>query len=860
MRLLPTMFWGKLDVRDDDDARAHPLVDHAIDVAMVFRALVDVPIIRRRLSASSESIVGVGELDRLAVIAFLHDIGKCNWGFQAKRDPAARETAGHVIEALAIFDDSAVMARWPVPWRSLLETAAGWFENTEDDLFAMLLAAISHHGRPVCWNDGRGASDRNLGRWWRARGSLDPMVGLAELAETARRVFPKAFAESVAPVRVPAAFQQRFAGLVMLADWIGSDTRFFPYRDDEAQDRTLFAADASRRALAAIGLAPPDQRSPRSFRDVFPQFPPSPLQQAVADTLPTGPDARLVLVESDTGSGKTEAALGWFLRLYAEGCVDGLYFALPTRVAARELYGRVCRAIDSAFPDPETRPGPALLAAPGYVLIDGVQPVLPDPAGRLWEDDATMRWQERQWAAAHPKRFLAAPIAVGTIDQALLAALMVKHSLLRSVCLDRSLLVVDEVHASDAYMRQLLIGLLQGHLGRGGHALLLSATLGESACSAFFDRAPLALADAERRPYPSITTRAREHPIAASGMGKRVRFEFVETLEDSPVVDALVDALDAGARVLVICNTVARANGLLRAVEADGRIARSSLFEVGEVACPHHGRFAREHRQIMDEQVSRRLGRDSPVGPVLLIGTQTLEQSLDIDADWLISDPCPMDVLLQRVGRLHRHRRAVRPAGFESGRILLRVPPTFDLLPFLRADGALRGPAGIGRVYEDGRVLQRTLHLLREQPCIDIPTDNRRLIEQTTHPEALRVLEGRWQRHEAEVIGRDLMQVRAAVTNALADKPFGELHYPAPDEQIVTRLGAANLNVSLAHPMSHPFGTLIHSVGIPAHMAPSTALLPEQIEATTCDDGFRFTLGDRRFRYTRYGLEIDDDA
>jgi len=100
-----------------------------------------------------------------------------------------------------------------------------------------------------------------------------------------------------------------------------------------------------------------------------------------------------------------------------------------------------------------------VLAVPGYAQVDGIpaQQLLPDEeAANRWQDDSDLRYRERRWAAEHPKRFLAAPIAVGTIDQALLSAVQTAHAHLRAICLDRSLLVVDEVHASDHYMTQLL--------------------------------------------------------------------------------------------------------------------------------------------------------------------------------------------------------------------------------------------------------------------------------------------------------------------------------------------------------------------------------------------------------------------
>lgn len=851
-------FWGKLKV-DGLPARIHPLVDHCIDVALTFRRIVDVPAFRRRLEAAETRRARLSDeqLDRLAVVALLHDLGKCNRGFQAKRDPLAVETAGHVVEAAALLQDDNLQLMWPPSLQQLAEALCEWFGAGAQQARSMLFAAISHHGRPVSFDDVGNHSDRSLARWWRAEDDIDPMRGIDELVGATRHAFPTAFSADVPPIDATPALQQRFAGLVMLADWIGSDTAFFPFRADAAEDRVALARAAADRAIRGIGLQPVAERAAQaSFFDTF-GFQPSPLQRVLADELAVADDSRLVLVESDTGSGKTEAALAWYLRLHAAGEVDGLYFALPTRVAARELYGRVCRAIDRAFPDPCRRPGPVLLAAPGYAKVDGQPRELPPPDGRLWEDDAAMRRHERQWAAEHPKRFLAAPVAVGTIDQALLSVLQVKHALLRSVCLDRSLLVVDEVHASDSYMRQVLQSLLDGHLRRSGRALLLSATLGEAAGSAFFGRAARAIDEAQSRPYPSLSTRSGERPIVARGTPKRVTVELAGSLDDAAVLPRIVSALIEGARVLVVCNTVARANALLRAAEAEPAVPRQALFAVHGHLCPHHGRFAREHREVMDAAVTAALGKESPVGARLLVGTQTLEQSLDIDADLLVTDLCPMDVLLQRIGRLHRHRRESRPADYALPRVLLRAPSDGDLRRWLRADGALRAPAGLGAVYPDGRVLQRTLDLLRERPEIEIPADNRRLVEQTTHPDSWALLQPEWRTHGAHVEGEELAKVRAALTSTIGDLPFGELHYAAPDERVASRLGAGNLDLPLAHPMSHPFGTLVRSVGIPAHMAPRGPA-PDTIDAEPCDDGFRFTIGTRRYRYTRYGLEFDD--
>lgn len=838
--------WGK---RREDGA-FHPLADHCLDVATTFRALLDAPGIARSLPRLDPV-----QCERLTVLAFLHDFGKCNRGFQAKADPAARDTAGHVLEGLALLWDLDDLR--PPGWEALLADIAGWFVD-ETQAEQMLIAGLSHHGRPVSESDYQHSGvERKARNWWTASGGYDPLAALDALAATVRGACPLAFGEA-APIDATPALQQRFAGLVMLADWIGSDTQFFPYRQSPEEDRLALARAAAQRALRRIGLMPPAKRESKPFETTF-AFRPTPLQAALAGEITPSDDVRLLLAESDTGSGKTEAALAWFFRLYAEGRVDGLYFALPTRVAARELYGRVLQAIEAAF-EPDDRPGPVLLAAPGYVKVDGASPVLTAPEGTLWDDSAQDRQRERLWSAERPKRFLAAPVAVGTIDQALLSVLQVKHSLLRSVCLDRHLLVVDEVHASDPYMREALKALLQGHLARGGWALLLSATLGESAAAEFFGRSPQPLADAIQRPYPLLSSRTHAWPMPASRTRTIEVSGSPSLTDDAALLPGLIAALEAGARVLVVCNTVARANALFRLVEAtlerDHPALLAALFQLDGQRCPHHGRFARADRERLDAAVTAQLGKGSADGPRLLIGTQTLEQSLDIDADWLITDLAPMDVLIQRFGRLHRHDRAQRPAGFVAPRALLRIPER-GLEAHLARDGTLRGPAGLGPVYTDGRVLALTLRSLQDAPQVELPAQARERIERTTHPDAFATLPALWTAHGQMIEGKALGEIRQALRSLLDDQPFGELHYPDKSERVLTRLGRPTFELPLAAALRSPFGATIDRVSLPAHWLKGDSP-PETLEAEASPEGVRFRIGASAFRYTRLGLEKDD--
>ena len=861
-------FWGKAKTdRDTGNLLAwHPLVDHCLDVAITFRFLIGLPGNRARLEQAAGHPLTDTQLDRLAVIALIHDLGKCNRGFQGKIFPGGARFAGHVRELGPLFADEALFEQ--LAQMLALDTLCEWFTD-EEDFEALLLAAFSHHGRPVV-SDELQTKDRrhtDAAVWWRADNNLDPWQGIAELMDNARRAFPNAFQTPEKPIHANPALQHRFAGFLMLADWIGSHTGFFPYRQDRDEDRVALARRAAENALQEIGL---DTRIPRATfqarsaepRDLFGFETLSPLQARLA-AWSLDDDNRLLIVESETGSGKTEAAIARFFQLYAADAVDGLYFALPTRVAARELYGRVVDYITRAFP--ETPLSPVLLAVPGYTRVDGERVVLPEPK-HLWQDDAQEQHRERVWAAEHSKRFLAAPVAVGTVDQALLSALQVKHAHLRSVCLDRQLLIIDEIHASDPYMRYLLKFLLTHHLGLGGHAVLLSATLGESARARWLDTEPLPLSEATALPYPSVAI-AGARPLKVDNTqntGKTVQVQQLPVMgEPSAVIELLVAALDAGARMLVVMNTVGRAMDMQRRLEADSRIQEAHLFHAAGVICPHHGRYARVDREIMDTAVSSRFGKGSDPGPVVIVGTQTLEQSLDIDADLLITDLCPMDVLLQRIGRLHRHRAeraALRPTGFEEARCLLITPEDTTLESFLKADGSARGDAGLGSVYSDLRVLRLTLDTLANRPEIEIPKDNRWLVEQALHPERLATLDGEvWRKHGQQQDGITMGQELQADLVVLKTTPFGELRFADLNNQVRTRLGLDDRRYEFPDGVVSPFAQALTDLVIPGHMKPRGDA--ETIDAVQTDaDGLRFTIGQTHYRYTRLGLEKLDES
>ena len=333
--MLPSNAFGKLQ-RNEFDAVIgwHPLIDHMIDVAACFKCLCVCRSIRRFMRKAAGRLLDVRDIERLSVLVFLHDIGKANSGFQAKRWKNKQDIpkgwpchAGHGVEALKLFDSfnqfECLLALLP------FDQMGAW----GDACYPLLVASISHHGRPLKDTP----SDWNRSIWKQAGTVYDPAVVLYEMGKRVVELFPQAFEPGGRVLPDAPAFGHLFAGLVQLADWLGSDTRFFPY-SKEGEDRSVTAKEKAYDAIAASGLNADDWRdklkhNPPSFTNTFGIAEPRPIQTAINDER----FDPLVILESETGSGKTEAALWRFVHLFRAGLVDSLYFALPTRVAASQI-------------------------------------------------------------------------------------------------------------------------------------------------------------------------------------------------------------------------------------------------------------------------------------------------------------------------------------------------------------------------------------------------------------------------------------------------------------------------------------------------------------------------------------------
>ena len=865
-------FWGKADRKDP--GRVHLLEHHLADVGACFEALLAQPTIRRRLARTA----GWDDVDpvtaaRLCVFAALHDIGKVNLGFQARIwddadvPPGQRRPrfAGHTLDLTPILqDEDGETADW-------FFDALGWWDDllTWDDrdgatVCGLFVATLSHHGRPLQID---GTRQRNPAIW-RPLGELNPEEYTRRVSRLVCDWFKAAFTPGGPPLPSAPAFQHHFLGLCNLADWIGSNERWFEYVDEPRDDYIDIARERAERAIAAVGLNVTTQRKQvlragvPDFTGLFPHIGDANAIQRTAHDAPlTEP---LVIIESETGSGKTEAALWRFAEMYAEGLVDGIYFALPTRAAAVQIHGRVHDFVARLFPE-ECRP-PVALAVPGYDPdADAASSAIPDydthAAGHHDDDD-------KPWASEHPKRFLAAQIAVGTVDQALLGALKVKNAHMRTACLARNLLVVDEVHASDAYMTEILAALLDAHCNAGGYALLMSATLGSVARQRWLDESgDIGLADAIAAPYPAVSVRGNTIDAGENDQAKTVGMSSQPVMrEPAAVAQLALNAARAGAKVLVVRNTVNYAVNTWQAVEE--RAGPFDKLRMNVATLLHHGRYAAGDRRRLDGRVEALLGKDSQrADGCVVVGTQTLEQSLDIDADLLITDLCPADVLLQRIGRLHRHTRNDRPPDYAGPRCIVLTPPGADLSPLLDGGQDANGLGPRGYVYEDLRILQATLGLIGEYPQWQIPEMNRLLVERATHPAALAEIEARgdaWKNHGIDLAGSYSAAKKFAEGNTIKrDMAFypedenGEICNGWDNEvNIRTRLGDDRVDIAFDPPPASPFDGAppIERIAMTVRWL-AGADAPEAVEPVAADDdGFAFSIGERRFGYDRLGL------
>ncbi|MBB2188675.1 CRISPR-associated helicase Cas3' [Gluconacetobacter azotocaptans] len=721
------LFWGKArpvpDEGATDDPLMHPLIAHMLDVAAVAILLP-----------------GSGNcgLDRrqLGLLVALHDIGKLMPAFQAKVAKCWPEAVlgpfrgehvqcPHDAAGLALLDLMVDGALAP-----LFGNGPGG-KRWRPSLKLQLLRAIAgHHGQPVS------AMDRGI----LEQGTIVRAQALVALLFDVFRPPPILRPGPDTLKRL----EWMLAGITVHADWIGSRQEWFPYVNPKnvREPEGYFWNHALPRAQAAISRSGLGPMALAPFAGIVRLFDhirePSPVQALLeAAALPSGPV--LVVIEDMTGSGKTEAALVLAQRLMAQGRGSGLFVALPTMATANAMYDRLAMAYRRLF-QPSARPSLAL--AHGRARLDErfVAALAPDdgPGGRsaVQTMDETAEAYCAAWLGSEARRALMAQVGVGTIDQALMAVLPVRFATVRQAGLAGKILIVDECHAFDPYMRREMVALLHFHAAMGGSAILLSATLTHRVRQELTDafRKGLGVADPMRlsgMAYPLVTLVGRngveERPCAPRpGLARSIA---ARRLADADAATrAVTKAAAGGAAVAWIRNTVDEVIATARSLRAQG--VEALVF---------HARFAMVDRLTIERDVLARFGKEGEAAgrSAVLVASQVIEQSLDLDFDVLCTDLAPMDQLIQRAGRLRRHRRTARPVDREE---LLVISPEPVADPDPR--WIQRVLPGTASVYRDPALLWRTARVLFRHGRIESPAGLRALIEESGDASADAVPEG----------------------------------------------------------------------------------------------------------------------
>lgn len=589
-----------------------------------------------------------------AALAGCHDLGKASPGFQRLLGRAA--VPGFVLPAASPDRHDAMTV--PVLSAQLQELglARGSAKSLAD-------AVGAHHGSvvdsPEVMKAGRWSTSCNPA-WRTAHDELFQVV----LAGTG--------ADEGLPPELDPSQVRWLMGLTTVADWIGSsDSLCRADRLGEAfEPRAWFEQSRAlaRTALTEIGLAGGGLKSVDSGAEAMAlaldAWAPRPLQQAVAQIIDDLADEPgLIVIEAPMGEGKTEAGLGCGPGLGSSGG-RGLYMAMPTQATSNALYGRVAKFLERAST------GRSELA-----LAHG--------AGGPWAAQARLREiglgtadssVQAAWWFKGSKRALLASNGIGTVDQALIGVLNARHSFVRLFGLTGRTVILDELHAYDSYTGGLIERLCSWLQGLGCRVVIMSATLPaarrDSILQAWAGEVPVPAAA-----YPRVTWARPGRVQSVAFPAARRQQLAVRGIAADDVAARAVALAQQGARVLVVVNKVRRAQELYGELSA---AVPATLF---------HARFPMDERLAIEAKVLEQFGPGgSCAGGHVLVATQVAEQSLDIDMDVLITDIAPVDLVMQRAGRIHRHDRP-RPSGFEQPMVLVagldQVLPPADLTSFI---------------------------------------------------------------------------------------------------------------------------------------------------------------------------------
>ncbi len=496
------------------------------------------------------------------------------------------------------------------------------------------------------------------------------------------------------------------AGLTSVADWIGSG-RHFENPDEPWQSKITQAVHES-------GFVPASYQSGLSFEQVF-GFVPRPAQEQFIHAA-TAPG--IYVLEAPMGLGKTEAALFAAYQMLQTGQASGVYFALPTQLTSNKVHERFNQFLQCILTSDCPHRSALLLH------------------GKAWLQESEMGEEGRPGGAwfNQAKRGLLAPFAVGTLDQALMAAMNVKHGFVRAFGLAGKVVILDEVHTYDAYTGTLLDALIKLLRSLQCTVIVLSATLSQQRRSELLQSGPL-----HSKAYPLITAVPQGQAAQELAVVPPPVLEVQVQLQrdEKAAIQEALDRAAQGQQILWLENTVSEAQE--RYLDLAAR-----AHELGVACGLLHSRFTAVDRSRIEAQWVAAFGKEGWTQRTaqgrILVGTQVLEQSLDIDADFLVSRFAPTDMLLQRLGRLWRHADAPRAADAVCEAWLLAPNLANAIDSPTSASNGFGASAFVYAPY----VLCRSLEVWQNISSLKLPDGIRPLIEATYADRAEQDTMTRW--------------------------------------------------------------------------------------------------------------------
>jgi CRISPR-associated endonuclease/helicase Cas3 len=736
------------EYKQADYAAYHLLPYHCLDVAAVGKVLLDKNVY---LTQCLSRLTGINEEILKPVLLFflvLHDLGKFSESFQnikpelLKELQSIKKSLKHPYSKKDFGHDSMGFLLWKnvVSKQVFSRYEINAFESNDwlDIINCFMQAANGHHGMPVKQGEKRFLdnyfSDMNKDA---VIEFVEEVINLFSLETFFKTTDLNCDFHDLYKNSTTSSWL--FAGFCVLCDWIGSGKKFI-YKKNEMALKQYWEEIALKTAEQAIDEASVlpcrsnRQLNPlKELLDLPKNAQLSPLQQIVA-SIELSDSPQLFIIEDATGAGKTEASLILLNRLMAKGLAYGFYLALPTMATADGIYPRVQKTYDKLFASGEK---PSLIlshssAKLSQYFTDTIISSDSLDSEQAYPDDAQSRCQA--WLADNRKKSLLAHVGVGTIDQTFLAVLKAKYQSLRLIGLVGKVLVIDEAHAYDAYMGEELKVLLEVHAALGGSVIIMSATLPfvirQSLSDAFLKGLRVAEQKLEEKnKYPLLTHIAKNYkqeiPFIAKEKptDKIVHVNFLHTRDS--LHNIIKQAISDNKCVCWIKNSV-------RDAREEYVYFKTENFNVGLF----HARFTLADRLKIQDNVLSSFNKDSKSeqrNGKLLIATQVVEQSLDLDFDVIITDLAPIDLVLQRAGRLHRHIRDKQGNLKLDGDDERGTPKLYVYTPEFIETPAANWFAGFfpnaKKVYENHAIVWLSLKLLNDLPAHQLPANIRDLIE-----------------------------------------------------------------------------------------------------------------------------------